>query len=76
MDKAKALAASWARSFMAAALALYMAGVTDPKTLAMAGVAAVAPVILRWLNPQDKSFGLTGKKPEKSRRHGWFGHLH
>jgi len=26
---------------MAAALALYMAGVTDPKTLAMAGVAAV-----------------------------------
>jgi hypothetical protein len=61
MDKAKALAASWARSFMAAALALYMAGVTDPKTLAMGGVAAVAPVILRWLNPQDKSFGLTGK---------------
>jgi hypothetical protein len=46
---------------MAAALALYMAGVTDPKTLAMAGVAAVAPVILRWLNPSDKSFGLTGK---------------
>ena len=61
MDKAKALAASWARSFMAAALALYMAGVQDPKTLVMAGVAAVAPVILRWLNPQDKSFGLSGK---------------
>ena len=61
MDKAKALAASWGRSFMAASLALYLAGVTDPKTLAMAGVAAVAPVILRALNPQDKSFGLTGK---------------
>jgi hypothetical protein len=61
MDKAKALAASWARSFMAASLALYLAGVQDPKTLAMGGVAAVAPVILRWLNPQDKSFGLTGK---------------
>ena len=61
MDKAKALAASWARSFMAAALALYMAGVQDPKTLAMAGVAAVAPVILRWLNPGDKSFGVTGQ---------------
>jgi hypothetical protein len=61
MDKAKAIAASWARSFMAAALALYMAGVTDPKTLAMAGVAAVAPVILRAINPADKSFGLTGK---------------
>ena len=61
MDKAKAVAASWARSFMAAALALYMAGVQDPKTLAMAGVAAVAPVILRWLNPQDKNFGVTGQ---------------
>jgi hypothetical protein len=61
MDKAKALAASWARSFMAAALALYLAGVTDPKTLAMGGVAAIAPVILRWLNPNDKSFGLSGK---------------
>jgi len=61
MDKAKAVAASWARSFMAAALALYMAGVTDPKTLAMAGVAAVVPVILRWLNPGDKSFGVTGQ---------------
>ena len=61
MDKAKALAASWARSFMAAALALYLAGVQDPKTLAMGGIAAVAPVILRWLNPQDKAFGSTGK---------------
>jgi hypothetical protein len=39
MEQAKSLAASWARSFLAAALALYMAGVQDPKTLAMAGVA-------------------------------------
>lgn len=61
MKEAKALAASWARSFLAAALALYMAGETDPKTLAMAGVAAVAPVILRWLNPQDLAFGSKGK---------------
>jgi hypothetical protein len=58
MEQAKALAASWGRSFLAAVLALYMAGVTDPKTLAMAGVAAVAPVILRWLNPSDASFGV------------------
>jgi hypothetical protein len=58
MEQAKLLAASWGRSFLAAALALYMAGVTDPKTLAMGGVAAVAPVILRWLNPSDASFGV------------------
>ena len=61
MDKAKEVAASWARSFLAAALTLYMAGVQDPKTLLMAGVAAVAPVILRWLNPNDKSFGVPGE---------------
>lgn len=61
MDKMKPIAASWARSFMAAAVALYMAGETDPKKLGMAGVAAVLPVILRWLNPKDQAFGLLGK---------------
>jgi len=61
MDKVKPIAASWARSFMAATVALYMAGETDPKKLGMAGVAAVLPVILRWLNPKDAAFGLSGK---------------
>lgn len=61
MDKAKAVDGSWGRSFLAASLTLYLAGVTDPKTLLMAGVAAVAPVILRWLNPNDTAFGSTGK---------------
>jgi hypothetical protein len=51
--------ASYGRSVLAGAAALYMAGVQDPKTLAMAGVAAVAPVILRWLNPSDASFGVS-----------------
>ena len=53
-----AMLASWARSFGAAVLALYIAGVTDPKALLAAGGAAVAPVILRWLNPNDASFGI------------------
>jgi hypothetical protein len=57
MEKAKAISASWARSFLAAILALYMAGITDPKTLLSAGIAALAPVVLRWLNPNDKAFG-------------------
>jgi hypothetical protein len=61
MDKMKPIAASWARSFMAATVALYMAGETDPKKLGMAGLAAVLPVILRWLNPKDSAFGLMGK---------------
>jgi len=57
----KALIASWGRSFLAAVLTLVMAGQADPKTLAMGGAAAVIPVILRWLNPNDKEFGIVGK---------------
>jgi hypothetical protein len=61
MKDFKAIGASWARSFMAASVALYMAGETDPKKLGMAGAAAVLPVILRWLNPNDTAFGSKGK---------------
>lgn len=60
MDQLKAMAASWGRSYIAAALAVYMAG-GDLKAMAMGGVAAIVPVILRWLNPADKAFGSTGK---------------
>ena len=60
MDQAKAMAASWGRSYIAAALAVYMAG-GSIQQMAMGGVAAIVPVILRWLNPADKAFGSTGK---------------
>jgi hypothetical protein len=61
LNQFKAMAASWLRSFLAAGLAVYMAGVTDPKAIAMAGIAAVAPVILRYLNPNDSAFGNNDK---------------
>ena len=54
--------ASWARSFLAAGLAVYMAGVTDPADIAKAGIAAVLPVVLRYLNPKDASFGVGASK--------------
>jgi len=57
----KAMAASWARSFMAAGIAVYMSGNSDPKAIAGAGLAAVLPVVLRYLNPNDKAFGSMGK---------------
>ena len=57
MDQAKIMAASWGRSFLASCLTVYLAGVTDPKAILMAGVASIAPVILRWLNPKDQAFG-------------------
>jgi hypothetical protein len=60
MEQAKAIAASWGRSYIAAALAVYMAG-GSLEQIAMGGVAAVVPVILRWLNPADHAFGSSGK---------------
>jgi hypothetical protein len=60
MNELKAIAASWGRSYIAAALAVYMAG-GDFKAMAMGGFAAVVPVVLRWLNPADTAFGSTGK---------------
>lgn len=59
----KALLASYGRSVLGAGLALYMSGVTDPSTLAYSLVAALAPVALRAINPQDKAFG---RLPESS----------
>lgn len=56
-EQLKALLASYGRSVLGAAIALYMSGVTDPKTLAYSLVAALAPVALRAINPNDKAFG-------------------
>jgi len=57
-DKAKAMLSSYGRSVLGAVIALYMAGVTDPKDLWAALVAAAAPVALRALNPNDTAFGV------------------
>ena len=57
-DKTKAMLASYGRSVLGAVIALYMAGVTDPKDLWAALVAAIAPVALRALNPNDPAFGI------------------
>ena len=59
MKTVKSVAASWARSFLAASIACYLAGVTDWKALLNAGIAALLPVVLRWLNPKDSAFGIT-----------------
>ena len=53
----KPMLASYARSFIAASLAVYMAGVTAPKAILSAGIAAIVPVLMRWLNPNDLVYG-------------------
>jgi hypothetical protein len=50
--------ASYGRSIIAAATALYLAGVTDPADLAWSLAAAVIPVVLRAVNPNDPAFGI------------------
>jgi hypothetical protein len=60
----KALVASYARSVLSAASALYLAGVTDPLDLLWSLVAAVLPVGIRYINPNDPAFGRTPKVEE------------
>lgn len=59
-----ALLASYGRSVLGAAIALYLSGVTDPVQLLNALVAALAPVALRYLNPNDAAFGRLPKVEE------------
>jgi hypothetical protein len=54
----KALLASYGRSVLGAAVALYASGVTDPQTLAYALLGAIVPVAIRAINPNDKAFGI------------------
>jgi hypothetical protein len=56
--KLKSLLASYARSVVGAAAALYVAGVTEPKDLWAALVGAILPVVFRALNPNDPAFGI------------------
>lgn len=58
----KAMAASYVRSFIAAATALYLAGETDPAVLLNAGIAAVIPVVIRFVNKKDPAYGVVAKK--------------
>ena len=53
----KAMLASYGRSVLGAAIALYASGVTDPKTLAYSLLGAIVPVAIRAVNPNDKAFG-------------------
>ena len=52
-----AILQSYARSFLGAVVALYLAGVTDPYLYLNAFVAAVAPVAIRYFNKNDIAFG-------------------
>ena len=60
-NKLKAMAATYLRAGLASIIALYLAGVTDPKALATAGIAAIAGPLLKALDPKAAEFGRGSK---------------
>jgi hypothetical protein len=59
--KVKAILATYLRAGVASVIALYLAGVTDPKALATAGIAAIAGPLLKALDPKAAEFGRGAK---------------
>jgi uncharacterized membrane protein YgaE (UPF0421/DUF939 family) len=59
--KMKSMLATYLRAGVASVLALYLAGVTDPKALAAAGIAAIAGPLLKALDPKNAEFGRGAK---------------
>lgn len=57
-EQLKAVLASYGRSVLGSAVALYMAGV-PLEDLLYSLIAALLPVALRYLNPKDAAFGRT-----------------
>ena len=61
MNTLKSAGATWLRASVAAVVALYMSGISDPKTLANAFVAGLLGPAAKFVNPKDPSYGF-GKK--------------
>ena len=60
-EKLTAMAATYLRAGIASVIALWLAGVTDPKALATAGIAAIAGPVLKALDPKSAEFGRGSK---------------
>ena len=60
-DQMKCAALSYLRAAATAVAALYMSGITDPKLLANAFVAAIIAPILKGVDPSQKDYGIKGK---------------
>ncbi len=60
-EKAISAASSYLRAAAAAVIAMYMAGITDPKVLANAFLAALAGPVLKALDPKAPDYGVKSK---------------
>ena len=61
MEQFKQITLTWFRAAAAAAIALYLAGETDLKTLGMAALAGAAGPVLKWLDSSAAEFGRGSK---------------
>jgi len=59
--KLEAIASTYLRAAIASVIALYLAGITEPKALLSAAVAAVAGPLLKALDTNATEFGATKK---------------
>ena len=57
----KAAGLSYLRAALSCVGALYISGITDPKILANAFIAAVIAPVLKALAPNEKQFGIGSK---------------
>lgn len=57
----KAAVLSWFRAAASAAVALYLAGQTDPKVLGTAALSGFLGPVLKWLDPSATEFGKGSK---------------
>ena len=60
-EKLIAIAGTYLSAGIASVIALWLAGVTDPKALATAGIAAIAGPVLKALDPNAAEFGRGSK---------------
>jgi hypothetical protein len=61
MEQFKQIALSWFRAAAAAAIALFLTGESDIKTLGMAALAGAAGPILKYLDSSAVDFGRGSK---------------
>ena len=67
MEALKQVSLTWFRAAASAAIALYLAGETDLKTLGMAALAGFLGPVLKWLDPSAKEFGRGAEQTFKRR---------
>lgn len=60
-EQMKCAALSYLRAALAAVTALTMSGITDPKILANAFIAAIIAPILKGVDPGSKDYGIGSK---------------